>query len=70
MDDAFFVWSDESSADKELTIASADGKATLVVSKPISKRGEGSNNFTKKLSQRFDEACKLFSFIEQDQSTY
>lgn len=63
VDDAFYVWNDENSADKKLTIASADGKAMLAVSKPISKRGEGSISFAEKLFQRFDggQVCLVCS---------
>lgn len=53
-DAAFFIWNDEST-DKKLTIASADGKTILACSKPISKKGEGSNKFAENLFQKFDE---------------
>jgi hypothetical protein len=53
-DAAFFIWNGEST-DKKLTIASADGKTILACSKPISKKGEGSNKFAENLFQKFDE---------------
>ena len=53
-DAAFFIWNDEST-DKKLLIASADGKTILACSKPISKKGEGSNKFAENLFQKFDE---------------
>ena len=39
----------------KLIIASADGKTILACSKPISKKGEGSNKFAENLFQKFDE---------------
>ena len=52
---AFFIWNDEITTDRKLTIASADGKAILACSKPISKKGEGSNKFAENLFQKFNE---------------